>query len=83
MKQYLMVFLLSWSCLLSAAELPDWLQQVAAEKHQQPEAMLQLLQQHYQVPPALLCYCPFLLDERSQMSLPDFSARQHFIAIGK
>ena len=46
MKQYLMVFLLSWSCLLSAAELPDWLQQVAAEKHQQPEAMLQLLQQH-------------------------------------
>lgn len=46
MKQYLMVFLLSCSCLLNAAELPDWLQQVAAEKHQRPEAMLQLLQQH-------------------------------------
>ena len=45
MKQYLMVFLLSWSCLLSAAELPDWLQQVAAEKRRQPEAMLALLQQ--------------------------------------
>lgn len=46
------------------------------------EFEMQLLQQHYQVSPRLLCYCPFLLDERSPVSLPDFSARQHFIAIG-
>lgn len=46
------------------------------------EFELQLLQQHYNVPPALLCYCPFLLDEPSLQPLPDFDMRQHFIAIG-
>lgn len=46
------------------------------------EFELQLLQQHYQVPSALLCYCPFLLDELQLTPGPDFAARQHFIAIG-
>ncbi|WP_240221341.1 glycosyltransferase family 4 protein [Rheinheimera hassiensis] len=46
------------------------------------EFELQLLQQHYQVSPALLCYCPFLLDELPLTPGPDFAARQHFIAIG-
>ncbi|WP_331460198.1 tetratricopeptide repeat protein [Rheinheimera lutimaris] len=32
--------------IVTTAELPGWLQQVAAEKRQQPEAMLALLQQH-------------------------------------
>jgi tetratricopeptide (TPR) repeat protein len=49
-NKYFTVMLLS-SCLLlslspAASELPDWLAQVDAEKHQQPEAMLALLQQH-------------------------------------
>jgi glycosyltransferase involved in cell wall biosynthesis len=46
------------------------------------EYELQLLQQHYKVPPALLCYCPFLLDDVPQLALPDYERRQHFIAIG-
>ena len=46
------------------------------------EFELQLLQQHYNVPAALLCYCPFLLDDVPQLPLPDYHARQHFIAIG-
>jgi O-antigen biosynthesis protein len=43
---------------------------------------MQLLQQHYAVPEALLCYCPFLLDETPGQALPGFEQRQHFIAIG-
>lgn len=42
---------------------------------------MQLLQQHYQVPSTLLCYCPFLL-ETQQAELPNREVRQHFIAIG-
>ncbi|WP_333608233.1 glycosyltransferase [Arsukibacterium sp.] len=45
------------------------------------EFEMQLLQQHFQVPAMLLCYCPFWLSE-----LPDnyvaFEQRQHFVAIG-
>ena len=43
----------------------------------------QLLQQHYQVPAALLLHCPFMLD-LSQIDLKPqgFEQRQHFISIG-
>ena len=37
---------LLFSSALPAVTLPDWLQQVETQKHQQPEAMLALLQQH-------------------------------------
>ncbi len=43
---------------------------------------IQLLQQHYQVPAALLCYCPFLLEQGPTPSLLSFEQREHFIAIG-
>lgn len=46
------------------------------------EAEMQLLQQHYQVPATLLCYCPFLLEQEQQTVLPLRESRQHFIAIG-
>ncbi len=46
------------------------------------EFEMQLLQQHYSVPAALLCYCPFLLQDTPLPVLADFSNRQHFIAIG-
>tara|TARA_R110002126_G_scaffold15185_12_gene62528 strand:+ start:315 stop:1565 length:1251 start_codon:yes stop_codon:yes gene_type:complete len=46
------------------------------------EAEMQLLQQHYAVPAALLCYCPFWLDKLPASQSPAFSERQHFIAIG-
>ncbi|MBU1308222.1 MAG: glycosyltransferase family 4 protein [Gammaproteobacteria bacterium] len=43
---------------------------------------MQLLQQHYQVPAALLCYCPFLIDANLTSPLPDYTTRRDFIAIG-
>lgn len=43
---------------------------------------MQLLQQHYQVPAALLCYCPFLIDANLASPLPDYTTRRDFIAIG-
>ena len=46
------------------------------------EYEMQLLQQHYQLPANLLCYCPFLVDGPSSTLGPDYAARQHFIAIG-
>ena len=46
------------------------------------EYEMQLLQQHYAVPAALLCYCPFLVDETAQPQAPGFEQRQHFVAIG-
>ena len=46
------------------------------------EFELQLLQQHYQVPPTLLCYCPFLLPQEQQVATTGREARRHFIAIG-
>lgn len=54
------------------------------------EAEMQLLQQHYGVPVALLCYCPFWLDrlpacarhDSTLPNLPSFDQRRHFIAIG-
>ena len=46
------------------------------------EFELNLLQQHYGVPAALLSYCPFLLDATAQTAMPAFTQREHFIAIG-
>lgn len=46
------------------------------------EAEMQLLQQHYGVPAALLCYCPFWLDKLPANNSPGYGERQHFIAIG-
>ena len=46
------------------------------------EFEMQLLQQHYQLPASLLCYCPFLLDQPVTKSALSFAQRQHFIAIG-
>ncbi|MCC5852991.1 MAG: glycosyltransferase family 4 protein [Alkalimonas sp.] len=45
------------------------------------EAEQQLLTAHYQLPAELLCYCPFFAEAPNRSS-PDFSQRQHFIAIG-
>ena len=46
------------------------------------EYEMQLLQQHFNVPLQLLCYCPFLVSEALPLSVPDYSARSDFIAIG-
>lgn len=46
------------------------------------EYEMQLLQQHYAIPSALLCYCPFLIDETALPQTPEFAQRQHFVAIG-
>ena len=46
------------------------------------EYEMQLLRQHYAVPAALLCYCPFLIDAAPLPEVPDFDQRQHFVAIG-
>lgn len=44
---------------------------------------MEFLQQYFSVPAQLLFYVPFLASRVAQESpLPDFSARQHFIAIG-
>lgn len=47
------------------------------------EVEIELLQHYFSVPSQLLFYCPFLSQPKIDIaSLPDFSARQHFIAIG-
>lgn len=47
------------------------------------EVEMELLQQHFSVPAPLLFYCPFLSQPKTaDKTLPDFSARQHFITIG-
>ena len=47
------------------------------------EVEIELLQRYFSVPSRLLFYCPFLSQQKLEdASLPDFSARQHFIAIG-
>lgn len=47
------------------------------------EVEIELLQRYFSVPAQLLFYCPFLSQpEINSAALPDFSARQHFIAIG-
>ncbi len=47
------------------------------------EVEMELLQQYFSVPAPLLFYCPFLSQPALEnKSLPDFSARQHFITIG-
>lgn len=46
------------------------------------EYEMQLLQQHFNVPLQLLCYCPFLVSEALPLSVPDYSERSDFIAIG-
>ena len=47
------------------------------------EFEIELLQRYFSVPAQLLFYCPFLSQQKiDSASLPDFSARQHFIAIG-
>lgn len=43
---------------------------------------MNLLQNHFQVPPALLCYCPFLLDQTVLEDTPGFDQREHFVSIG-
>jgi hypothetical protein len=43
---------------------------------------MQLLHQHYGVPAALLCYCPFWLASLPTTNTLAFSERQHFMAIG-
>ena len=46
---------------------------------------MELLENHFKVPKALLHYLPFLLDRLSEAerdSLPSFSERQHFVTIG-
>lgn len=42
---------------------------------------MQLLQQHYNIPAHLLCYCPFW-QHGPYAQVPDFAARAHFISIG-
>jgi glycosyltransferase involved in cell wall biosynthesis len=47
------------------------------------EIEIELLQRYFSVPSQLLCYCPFLSQQKvDPASLPDFSMRQHFITIG-
>ena len=47
------------------------------------EVEIDLLQRYFSVPSQLLFYCPFLSQSKiDSASLPDFSARQHFITIG-
>lgn len=47
------------------------------------EFEMEFLQHYFSVPGSLLCYCPFLNTAQTPAEhLPDFSARQHFIAIG-
>jgi O-antigen biosynthesis protein len=47
------------------------------------EVEMALLQDYFSVPAHLLFYCPFLSQpEIDTAALPDFSQRQHFIAIG-
>ena len=47
------------------------------------EFEIALLQDYFSVPAQLLFYCPFLSQPKiNTISAPDFSARQHFIAIG-
>lgn len=47
------------------------------------EVEMELLQQFFSVPAPLLFYCPFLSQPKiADKTLPDFSARQHFITIG-
>jgi len=47
------------------------------------EVEIDLLQRYFSVPSRLLFYCPFLSQQNVEVaSLPDFSERQHFIAIG-
>lgn len=43
---------------------------------------MQLLQQHYQVPSQLLCYCPFFIDQQASFDVPEFTERDHFVAMG-
>lgn len=48
------------------------------------EYEMQLLQQHYQVPVTLLCYCPFWLSAGTDLAYrgASFAERAHFISIG-
>jgi glycosyltransferase involved in cell wall biosynthesis len=47
------------------------------------EFEIDLLQSYFSVPSQLIFYCPFLSQPKmDSASLPDFSARQHFITIG-
>lgn len=46
------------------------------------DAEMQLLQQHFCVPAALLCYCPFWLERLPVAGAVGFAEREHFIAIG-
>jgi len=47
------------------------------------EVEIELLQRYFSVPSQSLFYCPFLSQQKVDLtSLPNFSARQHFITIG-
>lgn len=46
------------------------------------EYEMQLLQHHFLVPKALLCYCPFFVDTEQIQVFSRFEQRQHFVAIG-
>lgn len=46
------------------------------------EYEVHLLQQHFGVPKALLCYCPFMAEVLPTPTVASFNQRQHFIAIG-
>ena len=45
------------------------------------DAEIELLTQHFKLPPALLLHCPLLLDSTPQ-PVPSFSQREHFLSIG-
>ena len=46
------------------------------------EFEMQLLQQHFNVPSNLLCYCPFFAAEPATTLNLQYQQRQHFLAIG-
>ncbi len=46
------------------------------------EVEMDILLQRFNVPPHILAYVPFMLDEPLDQTLPDFSQRQHFVSIG-
>lgn len=95
MIKHITVILLSlWLCCTSvwaSTQLPDWLGQVEANKHQQPEAMLALLQQHQlelaTMPPAQQAHWYYqqawLLDELGRHQEQQQAAEQGLALLGE
>ena len=46
------------------------------------EKELQLLEETYNIPPSLLFYLPFLLEDLRDINLPKYEERQNFVSIG-